>query len=210
MREIAIDYTPISGRQEMTINARDLHAFLAVGKDFSNWIKCRIQQFGFIENQDFVCIEDLSSPNLASSKSRQRRIKEYHLTIGMAKELSMVERTPKGKEARQYFIECERRLTDAYRLSGPEQKEEASNFLKDPNFFKNPENFPKLFEFFKNFTEFYQLLGFSKERSMFAANELLASFGIDLSPFLILPLETLLAIARNNNLMIDKDMLKQH
>ena len=37
-----------------TVNARDLHAFLGVGKDFSTWIQERIQKYGFVENQDFV------------------------------------------------------------------------------------------------------------------------------------------------------------
>ena len=45
-----------------TVNARDLHAFLGVGKDFSNWMKDRIQQYGFVENQDFV----VGSPVLAN------------------------------------------------------------------------------------------------------------------------------------------------
>jgi phage anti-repressor protein len=93
-----------------TVNARDLHTFLGVGKVFRAWIQDRIQQFGFVENQDFVCFEDLSRPNLDASKSRQQKTKEYALTIDMAKELSMVERTPKGKEARQYFIACEKAL----------------------------------------------------------------------------------------------------
>lgn len=91
-----------------TVNARDLHAFLEVGKDFSTWIKNRIAKFGFVEGQDFVYVECLSSPNLGSSKSRAQRTIEYHLTLDMAKELAMVERTPRGKEARQYFIACEK------------------------------------------------------------------------------------------------------
>ena len=37
-----------------TVNARDLHAFLGVGKVFAAWIKGRIEQYGFVENQDFV------------------------------------------------------------------------------------------------------------------------------------------------------------
>lgn len=37
-----------------TVNARDLHAFLEVGRDFSNWLKDRIEQYGFIENVDYV------------------------------------------------------------------------------------------------------------------------------------------------------------
>ena len=35
-----------------TVNARDLHVFLEVGKDFSNWMKGRIEQYGFLEGQD--------------------------------------------------------------------------------------------------------------------------------------------------------------
>ena len=92
-----------------TVNARELHAFLEVGRDFSNWIRNRIEQYGFEESQDFVAQEVLSSPNLASSKSRSQKTVEYHISIDMAKELSMVERNEKGRQARQYFIECERR-----------------------------------------------------------------------------------------------------
>ncbi|MCR2831002.1 antA/AntB antirepressor family protein [Acidithiobacillus ferrooxidans] len=107
---ISIQQQSIGTDLVQTVNARDLHAFLGVGKDFSNWVKDRIQQFGFVENRDFVCVEGLSSPDSASSKARQQITKEYFLALDMAKELSMVERTTKGKEARQYFIECERRL----------------------------------------------------------------------------------------------------
>lgn len=100
IRTQAIDDTTVQ-----TVNARDLHAFLEVRKDFSTWIKGRIEQFEFVENQDFVTFE--SAPQNGGAENRGLRV-EYHLTLDMAKELSMVERTTKGKEARQYFIECER------------------------------------------------------------------------------------------------------
>lgn len=93
-----------------TVNARDLHAFLQVRRDFSNWIRSRIEKYGFVENQDFVSIETLSSPNLASSKSRPQKMVDYHLTLDMAKELSMVENNDQGRQARRYFIEAEKRL----------------------------------------------------------------------------------------------------
>ena len=87
-----------------TVNARELHSFLEVGKVFAAWIQDRIQQFLFIENQDFIVIsESGKNPNGG------RPSKEYFLTLDMAKELSMVERNQKGKEARQYFIRCEKR-----------------------------------------------------------------------------------------------------
>jgi phage anti-repressor protein len=122
---INIEQKAIGTTHVQTVDARELHAFLEVRRDFTNWIKQRITKYGFIENQDFICIDGLSlSPNLANQSSIENVCSpdlaskgrgghnrmEYHLTIDMAKELSMVERTPKGKEARQYFIECERRL----------------------------------------------------------------------------------------------------
>lgn len=93
-------------------NARDLHEFLEVGKDFTTWIKDRVKEYDFIENQDFICIEDLSSPKSGSSKARPQKLTEYHITLDMAKELAMVERNEKGKQARLYFIECEKALKE--------------------------------------------------------------------------------------------------
>lgn len=90
-----------------TVNARDLHVFLGVGKVFAAWINDRIQKYGFVENQDFVCFPILESKNLDGRGGHNR--KEYAISLDMAKELAMVERNDKGKQARQYFIECERR-----------------------------------------------------------------------------------------------------
>jgi len=89
-----------------TVSARELHEFMEAGKDFSTWIKSRIDQYGFVENQDFICLE--TAPQNGGAGNRGFRI-EYYLSLDMAKELSMVERNEKGKQARQYFIECERR-----------------------------------------------------------------------------------------------------
>ena len=105
---ITIHSRAIGSQHTQTVNARDLHAFLEVGKDFSTWIKGRIQQYGFVENQDFVCFPILGSKNLDGRGGHNR--KDYHLTLDMAKELAMVERTPKGRQARRYFIECEKAL----------------------------------------------------------------------------------------------------
>ena len=107
---IPITAASIGGDQQQGVNARDLHEFLEVGKDFSTWIKDRISQFDFVEGADYVKIQDLSSPNLGNPKSRAQVRIEYILTLNMAKELSMVERNEKGKQARQYFIQCEKQL----------------------------------------------------------------------------------------------------
>ncbi len=115
---------PLDGRGVQFVDARQLHAFLGVGRDFSNWIKGRIQEYGFVESQDYLVIHaggswgpdsrdqgnqmQVFSPNPA--KSLGRPTIDYFLTLDMAKELAMVERTARGREARRYFIDCERQL----------------------------------------------------------------------------------------------------
>lgn len=88
------------GRAQQLCDARDLHTFLSVGRDFSTWIKERIEQYGFVEAEDF-------SPILGKSTGG-RPATEYHLTLDMAKELAMVENNPQGREVRRYFIAMER------------------------------------------------------------------------------------------------------
>lgn len=97
----------IGVEQVETVNARDLHAFLGVGRDFSTWIKERIAAFQFVEDVDFAAF-DTAPPNWGAGNRGART--EYALTLDMAKELSMVERSERGKQARQYFIACERAL----------------------------------------------------------------------------------------------------
>ena len=87
-----------------TVNARELHAFLEVKSKFADWFKNRVSEFGFIENSDFVSVSKIL-------ESGGRSI-EYHISIDMAKEMSMLERNDKGKQARLYFIECERIAKD--------------------------------------------------------------------------------------------------
>ena len=102
---IPITTQSINDQLIQTVDARNLHVFLEVGDHFRNWVKGRIEQYGFIENQDFV--------SFAEKSAKGRPSREYHLTLDMAKELAMVERNEKGRKARQYFIQCERSLHDA-------------------------------------------------------------------------------------------------
>lgn len=101
-----IKFTPqdIGGRKIKTVNARELHAFLDVKTAFKDWIARRVEEYGFVEDKDFC--------SFLSESQGGRPAKEYAITIDMAKELSMVERNERGKQARQYFIECERRAKD--------------------------------------------------------------------------------------------------
>ena len=100
---IPVNQSQVGDDLVQTVNARELHAFLEVGKVFAAWIQERIEQFGFVENQDFIVISETGK-----NPKGGRPSKEYFLALDMAKELSMVERNAKGKQARQYFIQCER------------------------------------------------------------------------------------------------------
>ncbi len=90
------------------VNARNLHQFIESSQDFSTWIKSRINDYSFIENVDYLLHKFMEQlPSGAKHKI------DYHITIDMAKELAMVERNDKGKQARRYFIDCEKRLLES-------------------------------------------------------------------------------------------------
>ena len=95
----------INGNAIETVSARELHSFLESKQDFSTWIKNRIEKYEFVENQDFIKLRK----KMELSKTGQVAI-EYYVSVGMAKELAMVENNEKGKQARKYFIECEKQL----------------------------------------------------------------------------------------------------
>ena len=95
------------------VNARDLHQVLQSKQDFYNWIKNRILDYEFAENIDFIGNNKIIVTEAGFLGKREKVIKEYHLTIDMAKELCMIERTKIGREVRRYFIRMEKEALDA-------------------------------------------------------------------------------------------------
>lgn len=89
------------GAEINSVNVREIFQFLNSEQEYANWIKNRISHYNFIENQDYII-------ELVYTKGRPR--KEYYVTLDMAKELCMVENNEKGRHARRYFIDCEKRL----------------------------------------------------------------------------------------------------
>lgn len=85
------------------VSARDLHEFLESRQDFSTWIKNRIDKYDLVENVDYQVFH-----NIVGNSNGGRPLIEYALSVDAAKELSMVEGNEKGKQARRYFIECEK------------------------------------------------------------------------------------------------------
>ncbi|EJP3662626.1 antA/AntB antirepressor family protein [Salmonella enterica] len=97
----------INNEPVLLCDARKLHSFLEVGKMFANWIKDRLTEYEFVENQDYILI---CQNGQTKGRGGDRRSKDYHLTLDTAKELAMVERNAKGRQIRRYFIECEKQL----------------------------------------------------------------------------------------------------
>lgn len=97
----------IAGLPTQLVDARALHAFLQVGRDFTTWIKSRVRKYGFVKDQDFAV-------TLTKTGERQNVVQtDYHLTLNTGKELSMVENNDKGREARRYFIGMEQQAIAA-------------------------------------------------------------------------------------------------
>lgn len=94
------------------INARDIHRLLKVGRMYQHWIKARIKQAGFIENQDFLIVQNstIGLPKLASAKGGDTRSYDYIVSLDMAKHLCLMEKNDIGRAIRQHFIEAESQL----------------------------------------------------------------------------------------------------
>ena len=85
----------------ITLSARDLHDFLEATERFNSWFE-RMKQYGFVDGVDYLGCK------VFNTLARQE-LQDYQITIEMAKEIAMLQRNDKGKQARQYFIELEKK-----------------------------------------------------------------------------------------------------
>jgi len=92
--------------EQITLSARDLHEFLEVGTLFKDWV-VRMFEYGFEEGLDFNPLK-IERVQIEGNREVTRELTDYQLTIDMAKEIAMLQRNEKGKQARQYFIELEK------------------------------------------------------------------------------------------------------
>lgn len=103
MKEL-IKITEKEGQQ--LVSAKELHAFLDIETRFDIWIK-RMFEYGFVQDVDY---QRLNKNVHTHNGGLKEVLSDYVLTLDTAKEISMIQRTEKGKIARQYFIECEKKL----------------------------------------------------------------------------------------------------
>lgn len=100
---------------DQVVSGRELHEFLEVKTPYHIWFE-RMAEYGFTENVDFIGFEQ------KSSKLGGRPSVDHALKLDMAKEISMIQRNEKGKQARQYFIEVEKELKQQLLPQTPEQQ----------------------------------------------------------------------------------------
>ena len=114
------------GRQ--LVSGRELHEFLEIGTKYKDWFR-RMVEYGFEEEIDFIKVAQKRATN--NLKNPVTTVIDHAISIDMAKEISMIQRTEKGKAARQYFINCEKKLKEVKKLSPMELMELQFKALKE-------------------------------------------------------------------------------
>lgn len=88
---------------DLLVSGRELHEFLEVKTPYTQWFE-RMTEYGFKENVDFISLSQKSEKPLGGRPSQ-----DHHIKLNMAKEIAMLQRTEKGKQARLYFLDLERK-----------------------------------------------------------------------------------------------------
>lgn len=114
------------GRQ--LVSGRELHEFLEIRTKYKDWFR-RMVEYGFEEEIDFIRVAQKRATN--NLKNPVTTVIDHAISIDMAKEISMIQRTEKGKIARQYFINCEKKLKAVKKLSPMELMELQFKVLKE-------------------------------------------------------------------------------
>ena len=114
------------GRQ--LVSGRELHEFLEIRTKYKDWFR-RMVEYGFEEESDFIRVAQKRATN--NLKNPVTTVIDHAISLDMAKEISMIQRTEKGKIARQYFINCEKKLKEVKKLSPMELMELQFKALKE-------------------------------------------------------------------------------
>ena len=114
------------GRQ--LVSGRELHEFLEIKTKCKDWFR-KMVEYGFEEEIDFIRVAQKRATN--NLKNPVTTVIDHAISIDMAKEISMIQRTEKGKIARQYFINCEKKLKAVKKLSPMELMELQFKALKE-------------------------------------------------------------------------------
>src|ERR1035437_653184 len=117
---VAIEPRLLGAETVNAVSARDVWKFMGVGRDFSNWIKGRLEETQAVENVDYIVVAKSGDGNFKGLTGTAQTDLftpvppftpvEYFVTLDLAKHLGMLERNEVGRRLRQYFVDCERQL----------------------------------------------------------------------------------------------------
>lgn len=93
----------VNENHEPIVSGRQLHEALGVKTRYNDWFN-RMTEYGFIENQDYLAI----TQKRVTAQGNSTNQVDHIIKLDMAKEIAMIQRTDKGKEVRQYFIQVEK------------------------------------------------------------------------------------------------------
>lgn len=93
--------------QQPTVSGRELHQALEIKTDYRKWFP-RMCEYGFTEGEDFNPVKNVRV-QMEGNRAVEREVDDHQLTIDMAKELCMIQRTDIGRSIRQYFIRVEKK-----------------------------------------------------------------------------------------------------
>lgn len=105
----------ITKTDEQFVSGRDLHMFLEINTPYSKWFS-RMCEYGFVENVDYTTKDKKVLRNDGTIMPQTQF--EHSLTIEMAKQLCMLARNDKGREAREYFIQVEKEWNSPEKVMG--------------------------------------------------------------------------------------------
>lgn len=89
--------------EQPTVSARELYTGLEITDRFSRWFE-RMSAYGFSEGNDFTSVKSSTLVN----NGAEREITDYRVSIDMAKQICMIQRSEKGRQYRQYFLDLEK------------------------------------------------------------------------------------------------------
>ena len=92
--------------ETQTVSARELHEQLGIGTAFKDWFP-RMTEYGFTENVDFNMLK-IERVQKEGNREVKREVTDYSISVDMAKQICMIQRTPEGKAVRQYLIDLEK------------------------------------------------------------------------------------------------------
>jgi len=104
----------------VAVSGRELHEFLEIKTQYSTWFN-NMKKYDLVENRDYVAV----IKKIITAQGNESSYIDHALTIETAKELAMIQRNDKGKQARRYFIEVEKKFKQGVQqvIAQPDNKE---------------------------------------------------------------------------------------